>query len=154
MNPKNQKPRKLHTTRRGSVTLEFALVLPVLVMLLLGIIEFSRALQVGHMVTNVAREGARQSIVTGSSNSDIEDIALDRLQELLSLSSEDVAQCLVNITVEAAVGNPDPADEVANALPGDICRIEISVPYTVAQYTNLGFLNSAEFLGVCAMRHE
>ncbi|MFP6672567.1 MAG: hypothetical protein VB857_14250, partial [Pirellulaceae bacterium] len=102
----------------------------------------------------VAREGARQSIVTGSSNSDIEDVALDRLQEVLSLSSEDVAQCIVNITVLAAVGNPDPADEVANALPGDICRIEISVPYSVAQYTNLGFLNSAQFLGVCAMRHE
>ena len=154
MNPRNQKPRKLHNARQGNVSLEFALVLPVLVMLLLGIIEFSRALQVGQMVTNVAREGARQAIVTGTSNSDIEDMARDRLQEVLSLSVDDVAQCIVNITVVAAVGNSDPADEVANAHPGDICRIEISVPYTVAQYTNLGFLNSAQFLGVCSMRHE
>ena len=106
------------------------------------------------MVTNVAREGARQAIVTGSSNSDIEDVALNRLQEVLALSSEDIAECIVSITVEAAPGNPDPADEVANALAGDICRIEISVPYTVAQYTSLGFLESTEFLGVCAMRHE
>ena len=154
MNPKNKKPRKCHHARQGSASLELALVLPVLVMLLLGVIEFSRALQVGQMVTNVAREGARQSIVTGSSNSDIEVVVLDRLQELLGLSTADLAQCYVDITVEPASGNPDPADEVANALSGDICRVEITVPYSVAEYTSLGFLSSSQFLGVCAMRHE
>jgi len=154
MNPRNQKPRKLQHARQGTVSLEFALVLPILLMLLLGVIEFSRALQVGQMVTNVAREGARQAIVTGTSNGDIEDVVFDRLQELLGLSTADLGQCYVDITVEPAAGNPNPSDEVANALSGDICRIEITVPYTVAEYTSLGFLNSSEFHGISAMRHE
>ena len=147
-------PRKISDAHRGNVSLEFALILPLLVMLLLGIIEFGRAMQVGQMVTNVAREGARGAIVSGSDNSEIESVALARLQDLLGLSSSDVAQCYVDITVDAAAGNPDPGDEVGNATSGDICRVQITVPYGVTEYTSLGILSSAEFLGVSAMRHE
>ena len=44
---------------RGAAAVEFALVVPVLIMLVLGIIEFGRAYQVQTMVSAAAREGAR-----------------------------------------------------------------------------------------------
>ncbi|MBZ0258666.1 pilus assembly protein, partial [bacterium] len=44
---------------RGSATVEFALVLPILMLLLFGIIEFGRVLSVQHLLNTAAREGAR-----------------------------------------------------------------------------------------------
>lgn len=46
-------------TERGAVAVEFALLAPVLVMLLLGITEFGRAYNTQLTLSNAAREGAR-----------------------------------------------------------------------------------------------
>jgi Flp pilus assembly protein TadG len=43
----------------GAVAVEFALLLPILIALLLGIMEFSLALNAQLTLTNAAREGAR-----------------------------------------------------------------------------------------------
>lgn len=47
------------TSERGAVAVEFALLAPVLIMLLLGIMEFGRAYNVQISLSNAAREGAR-----------------------------------------------------------------------------------------------
>lgn len=47
----------------GSSAVEFAIVLPMLLVLLFGIIEFSVALYDKAMITNASREGARFGIV-------------------------------------------------------------------------------------------
>ncbi|MET3920462.1 TadE family protein [Arthrobacter sp. UYEF20] len=47
------------TSERGAVAVEFALLAPVLVMLLLGIMEFGRAYNVQITLSNAAREGVR-----------------------------------------------------------------------------------------------
>src|SRR6266550_9643907 len=44
---------------RGSVAVEFALLLPVLLLLIFGIIDFGRALNAQITLTQAAREGAR-----------------------------------------------------------------------------------------------
>lgn len=46
-------------TERGAVAVEFALLTPVLIMLLLGIMEFGRAYNTQLTLTNAAREGVR-----------------------------------------------------------------------------------------------
>lgn len=48
----------------GTALIEFALVLPLLVMILFGIVEFSLALYDKAMITNASREGARAGIVS------------------------------------------------------------------------------------------
>lgn len=50
---------------RGAAAVEFALILPVLATLLLGIIEFGAAFNAQIMVTNAAREAARTLTLTG-----------------------------------------------------------------------------------------
>ena len=47
----------------GASAVEFAIVLPILVLLVFGIIEFSVALYDKAMITNASREGARSGIV-------------------------------------------------------------------------------------------
>jgi Flp pilus assembly protein TadG len=48
---------------KGVAAIEFALVLPVLLLLLIGIIEFSILLYDKAMITNASREGARVGIL-------------------------------------------------------------------------------------------
>jgi Flp pilus assembly protein TadG len=50
---------------RGAAATEFALLLPVFLMILFGIIEFGMIMYGREVVTNAAREGARAGIVQG-----------------------------------------------------------------------------------------
>jgi Flp pilus assembly protein TadG len=50
---------------RGAVAAEFALLLPILLTILLGIIEFGMIMYGREIVTNATREGARAGITQG-----------------------------------------------------------------------------------------
>ena len=53
-------------SERGAVAVEFAILAPILVMLLLGIMEFGRAYNVQISLTNAAREGVRVMAINNS----------------------------------------------------------------------------------------
>ena len=53
---------------KGAAAVEFAIVLPVLVLLLVGIMEFSVLLYDQAVITNASREGARAGIVFSDPN--------------------------------------------------------------------------------------
>lgn len=52
--------------RSGVVAVEFALILPILLLILVGVIDFSLMLYNQAMLTNAAREGARWGVVTSN----------------------------------------------------------------------------------------
>ena len=54
------------TSERGAVAVEFALLAPVLVMLLLGIMEFGRAYNAQVTISSAAREGVRVMAIGNS----------------------------------------------------------------------------------------
>jgi Flp pilus assembly protein TadG len=51
------------STASGQALVEMALILPVVLLLVLGMIEFGRAFNAHQAVTDAAREGARQAVV-------------------------------------------------------------------------------------------
>jgi Flp pilus assembly protein TadG len=53
---------KNHENQRGVAAVEFAIVLPLMTILLIGIIEFGIVLYNKQVVTNATREGARSAI--------------------------------------------------------------------------------------------
>lgn len=50
-------------SERGAAAVEFAMLLPILIMLAFGIMEFGRAYNVQATLTNAAREGARSMAI-------------------------------------------------------------------------------------------
>jgi hypothetical protein len=54
------------------VLVEFALTLPLLLLIIVGIFDFGLAFQQLGVVTNAAREGARMAVLPGYSSTDIE----------------------------------------------------------------------------------
>jgi Flp pilus assembly protein TadG len=49
--------------RRGQALVEFALIVPMLLLLVLGVVEFGRAWNVYQTLTDAAREGARTAVL-------------------------------------------------------------------------------------------
>jgi hypothetical protein len=75
--------------QNGSALVEFAFVLPLLLIIVFGIIEFGVMFYDKAVITNASREGARAGI-TGVANSDIEDIVKDYCKfNLINLSNND-----------------------------------------------------------------
>ena len=62
--------RRLGRDQRGQSTVEFALVVPILLLLVLGIMEFGRAYSSNLALQNAVREGARLAI-TGATDAQV-----------------------------------------------------------------------------------
>ena len=59
--------RALRADSKGQALLEFALILPILLMLVLGIIEFGRIWNINQMVSDITREGTRRAVLADAS---------------------------------------------------------------------------------------
>ena len=59
-------------SEEGAELIEFALVLPMLLLVVLGIAEFAFMFQRYEVVTNAAREGARMAVLPGYSTADVQ----------------------------------------------------------------------------------
>ncbi len=138
-------------SRRGATAVELAFVLPIFFAVVLGVVEFGRAMMVSQLVTNGAREGARLAILDGSTNSEVEGIIKDFIEDSVDVSSQEVS---VSITVTPAPGNEDPGNEVGNAQPRDLVEIVVAVPFDSVSYIPGDYLNGTTLTGKSAMRHE
>jgi Flp pilus assembly protein TadG len=87
--------RRRSTSIRGQSLVEFALVLPVFLLLLIGITEFGRAWMTRNILTGASREAVRIAAVQGNTAS-----ALSRANTILS--SAGISGAAVNITDDGA----------------------------------------------------
>jgi Flp pilus assembly protein TadG len=58
--------------RSGNALLDMAFVLPILLMLTFGAVEYGYALYIKHSLQSAAREGARAAIVSGATATDVQ----------------------------------------------------------------------------------
>ena len=63
--------KRVARSERGAELIEFALVFPLLLMIVLGIVDFGFLFQRLEVVTNAAREGARIAVLPGYDDADI-----------------------------------------------------------------------------------
>lgn len=140
-----------HRARRGAAMVEMALVMPLFFMVVLGIMEFGRAMMVSNLVTNAAREGARMAVIDGSSNSDVTNSIKTFLNQSTGVSAADVT---TTITVTAAAGNPNPGNEVGNARMRDLITVNVQVPFNSVMLIPGKYLAGKQLVGRSAMRHE
>ena len=128
--------------RRGEAVVELAVVTPLLLLMLFGIMEFGWAFMVHETLTNGVREACRVAVLQGSTAEDAE------ARFALAIASTNLT---ATPTIEY-VDTDDPPDGV-----NDTVNVSVSVPYSEVTITGLGsFLGiQREFLGaVCSMRRE
>jgi len=134
------KLRKGLQTESGASAVEFALLLPLLMMILFGITEFGFALYRQSILTNASREGARLGIV----------------QSIPAITTAQINAAIDNYLTVAGI-NPGNVNRniVAGGITGTPVRVTLTLPYT---FTVLpGLTSVAPQINLTAwteMRHE
>jgi Flp pilus assembly protein TadG len=118
----------------GAIAVEFALIMPVLILMLFAIIQFGNIMLTRQMMVYAAREAARSYAVGESTASEAIEIALDRLSDS-SLTFD------VNVT-EPSGGSND-------------VSVQVTVPMADAALVNvLSTLFSGDIETTVTMRSE
>jgi Flp pilus assembly protein TadG len=109
--------RGLYRGESGQSLAEFAIAVPMLLLLFVGMVEFARGWMVRQVIVNVAREGARLAVLPSSTQATV----AARVDSLLTVSGINPASASVSINTcdgTACAGQPD--------------IVQISVPYQFA----------------------
>ena len=136
-------PKRRHR-QRGAALVEFALVLPLLLVMVLGAIDWGWYFFIDQLVTNAAREGARSGTMLPptSSDSDAAAAALSASNNYLTsvqLKATGVAATTVTVTTAS----------------GPTKAVQVTITYPVGSLT--GFLTTlvpTNAVGVSVMRRQ
>ena len=106
--------------QRGGTLVEFAVVLPVFFILIMGIIEFGRAYNIQQNLTDAAREGARYSVapMAGTDTLPSASQVTDRVNTFLTADGV-TGTVSVNQTLSRTV----------NGFPLVYTQVDVSAPY-------------------------
>ncbi len=111
------------SNRSGTSLVEFAVMLPVILLLLFGMIEFGRAAMVLGVLANAARSGAREAAVTSGDYSSVATAVQSALASGLVVGTP---------TIEVQVNGLAVTDDSsfrARATPGTRITVIVGIPY-------------------------
>jgi Flp pilus assembly protein TadG len=116
----------LRHNQKGAATVEFAIILPLLLLLIFGMIEFSLLMYNKAMITNASREGARRGIVyrvdpTTFNYSPLTDTQIQ--DEVTKYLSNYLITFSSTVTPHSTIITP------ANRASGDMLNVQVSYPY-------------------------
>ena len=130
--------------RRGTSAVEFAFIAPVFFLLVIGMVEFGRAMMVQQILTNAARQGARMATLDSTNNSSN--------PTPTSMVASEVNSVLAAANVTGATTAISPG---LPAAAGTDVSVTVSVPYmSVTWVPSPWFLNGATLSANCVMRRE
>ena len=116
--------RKL-SSRKGATAVEFALVLPMLMLILFGIIEFSVIMYNKAMITNASREGARRGIVYR-----VDPVTFDYSPLTDAQIRTEVINYISNHLITfSGLSTPAIAVTRATEVSGDVLTVQVDYPY-------------------------
>ena len=128
--------------RRGASAVELAMVSPVLVTLLLGMIEGARLGMVTQLLTTAAREGCRVAVLDGMTQTDVQ----NRITTVLSGSG---------ISVDTVTPTCTSPYTWTSAPSGTAITVSLSVPYSQVSWLKLsGFFGGATISASATMSSE
>lgn len=147
--------RKDKTDRRGAAIIEFAVCAPLLFLLILGMFEVGRYINVGEMVTNASRYGARQASLTGATVSTVQ----TQTKTFLTSSGVNSTAATVTVENETSPGNGTfvSTSDLATVQVGSAVRIKVTADFTKVTWVPKGFFKSvlpSSISGVTVMRKE
>ena len=130
--------RRKSIKRVGAAAVEFAIVAPVFILLVIGFIELGRAMMVQQVLTNASRVGARNATMMNVTDQEVIDTV------------EDYAES-VSIPGTTVVCTPS----AASASAGDELTVTVSVPFSdVAWLPSPWFLGESTLTASSVMRKE
>ncbi|HKA05912.1 MAG TPA: TadE/TadG family type IV pilus assembly protein [Gemmataceae bacterium] len=148
--------------RAGAAVIEFAAVVPVLLLFILGIVEYGRMLMIAQMTTSGSREGARYAVQADATPSSVDQYVRTYLSQA-SIPSDAVNAIAIEYQVSSSnslytAENQGwvTATNLSALLSGTAIRVRVEVNYSAVSWLPTGvFLPSETKLsGTTVMRKE
>jgi Flp pilus assembly protein TadG len=153
--------QKRSEQRRGTAAVETAVVLPVYILLLFGVIEFGHA----HMVVNLLQSGCRNGARMGSTSGPTTAQVIARVKQTMGAG---VDETKVQVWVQDASSLDDggtwpmtdaqvaalPPIELSTATDRQLFVVRASVAYNDISLLPMPFLADMRLQTQCFMRHE
>jgi Flp pilus assembly protein TadG len=152
-----------NTQRRGAAAVEFAVCLPLLVTILLGILEMGRLMMVEEILVNCARDGARTAAVTSfaDSSGNLDQTAVSAITNrvISNLTGSTVNVTAGDSPTPVVVAGVDGANSSAKSLQtlaqGDYVQVTTTVPFSkVAWITPRWITDGTNLSATVAMWRE
>ena len=122
LNRLSQAPR----SRPAAAAVEFAVVAPVLMLLVFGSIDFGRAIMVLDLLSHAARTGCRTGALAGNGNNEINS-AVSTSLTIAGISG--APNPAIDVLPQRSTAWVSPGDAGA-AAKGDAVRVTVSIKYT------------------------
>jgi Flp pilus assembly protein TadG len=139
--------KRFMKNQRGAALLETAITLPLILLVSVAIFEFGRAYQTWQVLTNAAREGARVSIINGTTSDQVK-TAVKTYAEVGGLTVTDEQ---INVNQSKPLGADWTSSEITVAYPFDFIVLN-PVAKMVAGNSKLG--EQLTMTAVAVMRNE
>lgn len=143
--------------RKGVAMVELAFMLPILVMMVLGIIEFARAFEVAQQLNVAAREGGRLGLLYGiaQGNQTANQKVIQDVKNFLAASGISGSSLNVNIyEVTPANINSTTPIELDDANKEKYFKVQVNVKFKDVSYATPVFLTNQDLRGEAVFRHE
>lgn len=148
-----QSAKHAQTRRRGVATVEAAVLLPILILLLLGTSELGWYVHCAQVLNNAARQGARAAVYLGNSNAEVEAAVHGALNNSMDLDPESV-----DVRISRLASDGEERYQVMNLNEneqGEAIRVMVSVDYGEMGFaTNMLGLKGGELSGYAVMRRR
>lgn len=131
----------LHTPSRldhrgGTATVEFALVMPVFVIFMLGIWELGRWIEVRQLISSAAREAGREAAAGQLSTASVQQAVYNYLNNAGVQVTDGNGNPLTGVSV-TVTDNTNPGTDAAAANRLDYFTLTVTVPYDLFQWVTL-----------------
>jgi Flp pilus assembly protein TadG len=134
--------------RRGNAVLDMALVLPILLALAFGTVEFGHYFWIKHNLQAAAREGARASIVPTATNQNV----IDAVK--LSMDAAGIPQANYTVAITDTAATPT-ALNVASVVAGTPIKVTVTANWGTVGVRPLGVITASKnVIGATVMRKE
>jgi Flp pilus assembly protein TadG len=123
-----------------------AIALPVMLIVVLGIIEFGRAMMVSNLLTSAAREGAREAALPDRNDTEVKAVVVGRLNASNIPATTSDVKVLVNGVEKDA----------SNATTGDTITVTVTITVQKVTWlpTSFFFKSTDKLAGQAVMRRE
>lgn len=133
--------------RRGSALLDAALVLPILLSLMFGTVEYGHFFYWKHTLQGAAREGARTAITASAQNAEV----INAVRTAMTAAGVDQSKYTIKIR-----NGTDTADvDVNNVTPGNAVLVKVYAQWGTVGMRPLGLISATkQVTGQTVMRKE
>ena len=123
--------------RRGNAVIEAALVLPILLALAFGTVEFGHFFYCKHTLQGAARDGARVAILSGSTNTSVT-TAVANTMTAAGFTSPQYSVTITNATTAASISN------VGTVATGTPIKVNVSATWSTIGIRPMNMISASK----------